>query len=206
MDHAALAKRVKEVALLEGDFTLRSGKKSKFYFDKYLFETQPDVLEAMGREIAARLPPGTQRIAGPELGAVALAAAFVGAVLAVALIYSDRLPTLIGPIYMTGLVSSGVGPFASAVLATSTIFAFCQRNRGRIDDSIAVSLLALTLDMTLLYIGVHRFTLAFYAGRALTLARREMGRRPTPAARRTRSVRARPWGRQRRHAAGLGHH
>ena len=75
MDHAALAKRVKEVALLEGDFTLRSGKKSKFYFDKYLFETQPDVLEAMGREIARRIPAGTQRIAGPELGAVALAAA-----------------------------------------------------------------------------------------------------------------------------------
>src|SRR6478735_129721 len=75
MDHAALAKRVKEVALLEGDFTLRSGKKSKFYFDKYLFETQPDILEALGREIARRLPDGTQRIAGPELGAVALAAA-----------------------------------------------------------------------------------------------------------------------------------
>ncbi len=75
MDHAALAKRVKEAALLEGDFTLRSGKKSKFYFDKYLFETQPDILEAMGQEIARRLPPGTTRIAGPELGAVALAAA-----------------------------------------------------------------------------------------------------------------------------------
>jgi orotate phosphoribosyltransferase len=75
MDHATLAQRVKAVALLEGDFTLRSGKKSKYYFDKYLFETQPDVLEAMGAEIARRLPAGTQRIAGPELGAVALAAA-----------------------------------------------------------------------------------------------------------------------------------
>lgn len=75
MDHVALAKRVKEVALLEGDFTLRSGKKSKFYFDKYLFETQPDILKAMGEEIAKRLPAGTTRIAGPELGAVALAAA-----------------------------------------------------------------------------------------------------------------------------------
>ncbi len=75
MDHATLAKRVKEVALLEGDFTLRSGKKSKFYFDKYLFETQPDILEAMGQEIAKRLPAETTRIAGPELGAVALAAA-----------------------------------------------------------------------------------------------------------------------------------
>ena len=75
MDHTTLAKRVREVALLEGDFTLRSGKKSKFYFDKYLFETQPDILEAMGQEIAKRLPARTHRIAGPELGAVALAAA-----------------------------------------------------------------------------------------------------------------------------------
>jgi orotate phosphoribosyltransferase len=75
MDHATLARRVKEVALLEGDFTLRSGKKSKYYFDKYLFETQPDILAAMGQEIARRLPAGTTRIAGPELGAVALAAA-----------------------------------------------------------------------------------------------------------------------------------
>lgn len=75
LDHATLASRVKAVALLEGDFTLRSGKKSKFYFDKYLFETQPDILETMGHEIARRIPAGTARIAGPELGAVALAAA-----------------------------------------------------------------------------------------------------------------------------------
>ncbi|HVX85347.1 MAG TPA: orotate phosphoribosyltransferase [Phycisphaerae bacterium] len=75
MERGELAGRVKAVALLEGDFTLRSGKKSRFYFDKYLFETQPDILEAMGKEIAARIPAGTARIAGPELGAVALAAA-----------------------------------------------------------------------------------------------------------------------------------
>ncbi len=75
MDHTTLARRVKETAFLEGDFLLRSGKRSKFYLDKYLFETQPDILEAMGHEIAQRLPPQTVRIAGPELGAVALAAA-----------------------------------------------------------------------------------------------------------------------------------
>lgn len=75
LDHATLAKRVKAVALLEGDFTLRSGKKSKYYFDKYLFETQPDILETMGHEIARRIPAGAARIAAPELGAVALGAA-----------------------------------------------------------------------------------------------------------------------------------
>lgn len=75
MDHATLVKRVKEVAYLEGDFLLRSGKRSKFYLDKYLFETQPDILAALGEEIAKRLPAETMRIAGPELGAVPLAAA-----------------------------------------------------------------------------------------------------------------------------------
>jgi len=75
LDHATLAARVKAVALLEGDFTLRSGKKSKFYFDKYLFETQADILETLGHEIAKRLPAGVDRIAAPELGAVALGAA-----------------------------------------------------------------------------------------------------------------------------------
>jgi orotate phosphoribosyltransferase len=34
MTKQELAKRVKETAYLEGDFTLRSGKKSKYYLDK----------------------------------------------------------------------------------------------------------------------------------------------------------------------------
>ena len=51
------------------------GRSRSFILTSIFFETQPDVLEAMGQEIAKRLPAGTQRIAGPELGAVALAAA-----------------------------------------------------------------------------------------------------------------------------------
>ena len=41
---------IKETSYLEGDFTLRSGKKSKYYLDKYLFETHPDILKALGEE------------------------------------------------------------------------------------------------------------------------------------------------------------
>lgn len=70
-----LAKRVKESAYLEGDFTLRSGRKSKYYLDKYLFETQPDVLAALGQAFAARCGARVNLIAGAELGGVALAAA-----------------------------------------------------------------------------------------------------------------------------------
>ncbi len=75
MDQAALAKRVKETSYLEGDFLLRSGKRSKYYMDKYLFETQPDILGALGARMAQRRSGVTTRIAGTELGGVALAAA-----------------------------------------------------------------------------------------------------------------------------------
>ncbi|CAN5262834.1 orotate phosphoribosyltransferase [soil metagenome] len=69
---------LREHAYLEGDFVLRSGKRSKYYLDKYRFETRPDILAALGARIArtaAKHEPEAVRLAGPELGAVALAAA-----------------------------------------------------------------------------------------------------------------------------------
>jgi orotate phosphoribosyltransferase len=74
MDHTELAQRVRQAALLEGDFLLRSGRRSKYYLDKYLFAAQPDILQAMGKEFAA-YADDVDVIAGPELGAVSLAAA-----------------------------------------------------------------------------------------------------------------------------------
>ena len=62
-------------AWLEGDFVLRSGRRSRYYFDKYLFETQPGILRRVGRELAALVPAGTRRLAAPELGAVLLGGA-----------------------------------------------------------------------------------------------------------------------------------
>jgi len=72
---AALGQAVLKAAYLEGDFVLSSGRRSRYYLDKYLFETRPELLRDIARELAARLPPDVDRIAGPELGAVALAAA-----------------------------------------------------------------------------------------------------------------------------------
>src|SRR3984893_1617893 len=63
------------VAWLEGDFVLRSGRRSRYYFDKYLFETQPSILRRAGRELARLVPRETQRLAAPELGAVLLGGA-----------------------------------------------------------------------------------------------------------------------------------
>jgi orotate phosphoribosyltransferase len=75
MNRSELIKRIKETAYLEGDFTLRSGKKSKYYLDKYLFETCPDILKALGTEFARYVTDDITLIAGAELGGVALAAA-----------------------------------------------------------------------------------------------------------------------------------
>jgi orotate phosphoribosyltransferase len=78
MKHGELAVAIREHAYLEGEFLLRSGKRSEFYLDKYRFETRPDLLRALGREIAAAVrehEPEAELLAGPELGAVTLAAA-----------------------------------------------------------------------------------------------------------------------------------
>ncbi len=78
MTDAELRSALVEHAYLEGDFVLRSGKRSRYYLDKYRFETRPDLLAALGERIAAAVrehEPGAARLAGPELGAVALAAA-----------------------------------------------------------------------------------------------------------------------------------
>ena len=74
MDTNELARRIKDAAFLEGDFVLRSGRRSKYYLDKYLFAARPDILAELGRRFAEKLGDA-EVIAGPELGAVSLAAA-----------------------------------------------------------------------------------------------------------------------------------
>jgi orotate phosphoribosyltransferase len=72
-----LGAKLVERALLEGDFVLRSGKRSTWYLDKYRFETEPDLLRTLGERLADVVrdcEPDAIRLAGPALGAVALAA------------------------------------------------------------------------------------------------------------------------------------
>jgi orotate phosphoribosyltransferase len=78
LNHDELGRALREAAYLEGDFVLRSGRRSRYYLDKYRFETRPDLLAPLGEAIAAAVrehEPEAVRLAGPELGAVALAAA-----------------------------------------------------------------------------------------------------------------------------------
>jgi len=78
LNDAELGAALREHAYLEGDFVLRSGKRSPYYLDKYRFETRPELLGPLGERIAAaarECEPGAVWLAGPALGAVALAAA-----------------------------------------------------------------------------------------------------------------------------------
>lgn len=75
MQREELIRRIKDTAYLTGSFVLRSGRTSTYYLDKYRFETQPDILRELGEAFAKYRTPRTTRIAGAELGGVALAAA-----------------------------------------------------------------------------------------------------------------------------------
>ncbi len=78
MTDGELQSALREHSLLRGDFVLRSGRRSTHYFDKYRFETRPDLLAPLGDRLADAVrehEPEAELLAGPELGAVALAAA-----------------------------------------------------------------------------------------------------------------------------------
>lgn len=73
MDRLGLARAVYERTHLTGTFTLRSGAVSNEYFDKYLFESDPVLLRAIGEALVPLVPDGTDALAGLELGGVPIA-------------------------------------------------------------------------------------------------------------------------------------
>ena len=76
MTKVVLAQAIHRVAYLTGSFTLRSGQTSTFYWDKYRFESDPELLSAVAAELEGLLPAGPyDRLAGLELGGVPLATA-----------------------------------------------------------------------------------------------------------------------------------
>jgi orotate phosphoribosyltransferase len=77
MNDAEFREALVDAAYLEGDFLLRSGKRSRYYLDKYRFETRPDLLAELGERIAGAVrehEPEAARLAAPVLGGVVLAA------------------------------------------------------------------------------------------------------------------------------------
>ncbi len=75
MDRTALARRIYETAHLTGSFTLRSGQISQEYFDKYLFEAEPEVLREVAAQLQVLIPPEARVLAGLEMGGIPIATA-----------------------------------------------------------------------------------------------------------------------------------
>ena len=75
MTNTELAKQIRAVSYLTGEFKLRSGNISNFYWDKYRFESYPALLTAIAKEMVKLLPSGCDGLAGLELGGIPLATA-----------------------------------------------------------------------------------------------------------------------------------
>ena len=70
MSKEETAKKIFEASHLTGEFTLRSGKVSNEYFDKYLFESDPALLAEIAGFMKELIPGGTEIIAGLEMGGI----------------------------------------------------------------------------------------------------------------------------------------
>ena len=70
---AALAADIDATCRLHGEFTLRSGQISDTYFDKYLFEAQPALLDRVAARMVELLPEGTELLGGLEMGGIPIA-------------------------------------------------------------------------------------------------------------------------------------
>ncbi|MGH3345358.1 MAG: orotate phosphoribosyltransferase [Nocardioides sp.] len=68
-----LARDIDTCCRLTGEFTLRSGQVSHEYFDKYLFEAEPELLRRVVAQMRALVPEGTELLGGLEMGGIPIA-------------------------------------------------------------------------------------------------------------------------------------
>lgn len=72
---AELAKKIFTACHLKGNFLLRSGLKSKEYFDKYNMESSPELLSAVVEHLLALIPKQTEILAALEMGGIPIGTA-----------------------------------------------------------------------------------------------------------------------------------
>jgi len=75
MDRNELAQRIYNVSHIEGTFRLRSGQISNEYFDKYSFESAPELLRETVNHLSTLIPAETEILAGLEMGGIPIATA-----------------------------------------------------------------------------------------------------------------------------------
>lgn len=74
MTNTELASAIDARCRLHGEFTLRSGQVADEYFDKYLFEGDPQLIRSVAEEMQPLLPEDVDVLGGLELGGVPIAA------------------------------------------------------------------------------------------------------------------------------------
>ncbi len=75
LGRSELCRAVFEICYLKGNFKLRSGQTSTEYFDKYRFESQPQLLKSIALELKKLIPTDTEILAGLEMGGIPIATA-----------------------------------------------------------------------------------------------------------------------------------
>ena len=73
MPDPTLAADVDALCRLTGEFTLRSGQVADTYFDKYLFEANPALLDRVAVQMLDLLPADTDLLGGLEMGGIPIA-------------------------------------------------------------------------------------------------------------------------------------
>lgn len=75
MNRSELAKSIFDTAYITGEFLLRSGKISNEYFDKYQFESNPEILSAIAEQISDLIDFDFDYLAALEMGGIPIATA-----------------------------------------------------------------------------------------------------------------------------------
>lgn len=75
MEKELLAEKIYDISHIEGEFKLRSGTISNEYFDKYLFESNPEILRNIAEYLSKLIPSDTEVLAGLEMGGIPIATA-----------------------------------------------------------------------------------------------------------------------------------
>ena len=74
-----IAAEILRCAKLTGSFTLRSGAASSVYFDKYRFESDPQLLAAIAAAMVPHIPSDADVLAGLEMGGIPVVTALSAA-------------------------------------------------------------------------------------------------------------------------------
>lgn len=73
MNKTELAKKIYQTSHLTGEFVGRSGVTLQEYFDKYLFEANPEILDAVCTQMNNLIPQNISVLAGLEMGGIPIA-------------------------------------------------------------------------------------------------------------------------------------